>query len=142
MTPQVNKILVAGLGLIGGSLARSLKQTGFAAHVSAYGYRDVSLKKGLEQGVIDSYSLDLDEALDGADIVVIGTPTLIAAELYTPKHFFVMAICAVLTVQRVQSFDWVDRPSWTKSLLLLLVFMFSIGQMFTQAFNPFLYFQF
>lgn len=81
MTQQVDKVLVIGLGLIGGSLARSLKQTGFAAHVAGHGYRDVSLKKGIELGVIDSYSLDLDEALDGADIVVIGTPTLTAADM-------------------------------------------------------------
>ncbi len=67
-----------GLGLIGGSLARSLKQSGFCSHVSAWGYRDVSLRKGLAQGVIDSYSLDMDEALADADIVVIGTPTLTA----------------------------------------------------------------
>ncbi len=78
MTAQVNKILVMGLGLIGGSLARSLKQSGFCKHVSGWGYRDVSLKKGIAQGVIDSYSLDMEEALAGADIVVIGTPTLTA----------------------------------------------------------------
>jgi prephenate dehydrogenase len=79
--PRVEKVLVIGLGLIGGSLARSLKLSGFAGHVSGYGYRDVSLKKGLELGVIDSYSLDLEEALAGADIVVIGTPTLTANEM-------------------------------------------------------------
>ena len=81
MSPRVEKVLVIGLGLIGGSLARSLKASGFAAHVSGYGYRDVSLKKGLQLGVIDSYSLDLEEALAGADIVVIGTPTLTANEM-------------------------------------------------------------
>ena len=102
MTPQVNKILVAGLGLIGGSLARSLKQTGFAAHVSAYGYRDVSLKKGIEQGVIDSYSLDLDEALDGADIVVIGTPTLTAAEMLADILLRVSADTVVTDVASVK----------------------------------------
>lgn len=77
----VDKVLVMGLGLIGGSLARSLRQSGFCAHVSGWGYRDVSLKKGVELGVIDSYSLDLDEALKGADVVVIGTPTLTANEV-------------------------------------------------------------
>ena len=70
-----------GLGLIGGSLARALKRSGFAEHIAAYSYREGSLKKGLELGVIDSYCLDLDEALAGADIIVIGAPTLAAAEL-------------------------------------------------------------
>ncbi len=71
-------MLVIGLGLIGGSLARSLKQGGYCAHVVGHGYRDVSLKRGVELGVIDSYSLDLDEALEGVDMVVVGTPTLVA----------------------------------------------------------------
>jgi cyclohexadieny/prephenate dehydrogenase len=81
VSPRVEKVLVIGLGLIGGSLARSLKQSGFAGHVSGYGYRDVSLKKGMQLGVIDSYSLNLDEALADANIVVIGTPTLTANEM-------------------------------------------------------------
>jgi len=78
--------------------------------------------------------------LGGADVTT--ASVLISAELYTPLHFIVMAICAVVTVQPVQSFDWVWRPSWLRGLLLLLLFVFAIGEMFTQAFNPFLYFQF
>ena len=54
MSSRVEKVLIVGLGLIGGSLARSLKQSGFAGHISGYGYRDVSLKRGVELGVIDS----------------------------------------------------------------------------------------
>ncbi len=67
---------------------------------------------------------------------------LITTELYTPLHLLVMAICIGLTVQRVQSYDWVTRLSWHKGSLLLLVFLFSIAEMFLQTFNPFLYFQF
>ena len=75
---NINKLLIIGLGLIGGSLARSAKQNNFATEICAYGHRDISLKKGLESGVIDSYSLVLSEALKGADVVMIATPTLIA----------------------------------------------------------------
>ncbi len=67
---------------------------------------------------------------------------LITTELYTPLHLLVMAICIGLTVQSVQSYDWVTRLSWHKVSLLLLVFLFSIAEMFLQTFNPFLYFQF
>jgi len=81
MRARIDKVLIMGLGLIGGSLARSLKRTGFSAHVRAWGHRDISLKKGLERGVIDGYSLDMDEALADADIAVIGTPTLTTGEL-------------------------------------------------------------
>ena len=81
MSAVVDKLLVVGLGLIGGSLARALRASGFAAQISGYGYRVDSLRKGLEQGVIDSYSLDLEQALHDVDIVVISTPTLTAADL-------------------------------------------------------------
>jgi prephenate dehydrogenase len=74
-------VAIVGLGLIGGSLARSLKATGFAAAVTGYGPRENSLRRGVELGVIDDYSLDLDRALEGAELVVIGAPTLKAAEL-------------------------------------------------------------
>ena len=78
---KLDKVLIIGLGLIGGSLARSLKETGYCRQVVGHGYRDYSLKKGMQQGVIDSYSLDLDEALLGAEIVVVATPVLIAQDM-------------------------------------------------------------
>ncbi|MCX2981169.1 prephenate dehydrogenase/arogenate dehydrogenase family protein [Halieaceae bacterium IMCC14734] len=80
MAAVLGKVVIMGLGLMGGSLARSLKQTGFCDHITGHGHRDVSLKKGVSLGIIDSYSLDIDEALAGADMVVIATPVLRAIE--------------------------------------------------------------
>jgi prephenate dehydrogenase len=77
----INKITILALGLIGGSLAKALKENGFAAEVVAWGRREQSLKTGLELGMIDSYSLDLNAAIEGADIVVVCSPTLIAADM-------------------------------------------------------------
>jgi len=77
----VENVAILGLGLIGGSLARALRKSGFAKNIIGYGHRQPSLALGLELGVIDEYTLDLDEAIDRADIVVIATPTLIASEL-------------------------------------------------------------
>ncbi|MEM8561733.1 MAG: prephenate dehydrogenase/arogenate dehydrogenase family protein [Pseudomonadota bacterium] len=81
MSHSVESIAVLGLGLIGGSLARALRQNGFARRVVGYGRRQRSLQIGMELGVIDSFTLDLDEVLDQCDMVVIGAPTLVAAEL-------------------------------------------------------------
>jgi prephenate dehydrogenase len=80
MQMVLDKVLIIGLGLIGGSLARSLRETGHCREIVGYGYRDVSLKKGVERGVIDRYSLDLDEALREIDLVVVATPVLIAQD--------------------------------------------------------------
>lgn len=79
--PAVDNVAILGLGLIGGSLALALRKSGFASRFIGYGHREGSLKRGLELGVIDEYSLDLDEVLSRADILVIATPTLVASRL-------------------------------------------------------------
>ena len=68
---------------------------------------------------------------------------LLAAMLYTPKGLLVAALCAALVFQPVQAFDWSSKsPAWTRNALLLMLFAFSLCVMATQAFNPFLYYQF
>jgi alginate O-acetyltransferase complex protein AlgI len=67
---------------------------------------------------------------------------LLAAELYTPGRMVMMGLCAVLVFGRWQAFEWVDRLSYIRCVLLLVLLVVSIMTMFTQAFNPFLYFQF
>jgi len=77
----VNRIAILAVGLIGGSLAMAVKANGFAREVIGWGRRESSLETAKKLGVIDSYSLDLSEAVSGADIIVIATPTLIAEEV-------------------------------------------------------------
>ena len=79
--PQFGRLVILGLGLIGGSLAKSLKARGAVSEVVGWGHRESSLQTGLQLGVIDRYSLDLTEAVRGADVVVIATPTLIAEQM-------------------------------------------------------------
>ncbi len=81
MAYSANTILIVGLGLIGGSLARALREAGFGSRYIAYGPREASLQQGLQLGVIDAYYLDLEAALIEADVVVVCSPTLKAAEL-------------------------------------------------------------
>jgi prephenate dehydrogenase len=78
------KLVIFGVGLIGGSLARGLRERGAAgAHapgrVIGVGRRLHSVERALELGVIDAAAtLDDDaalaEALKGADIVLIAAP--------------------------------------------------------------------
>jgi cyclohexadieny/prephenate dehydrogenase len=74
-------LVILGLGLIGGSLARALRASGFSQRFIGYGHREASLQRGIALGVIDEYTLDLDEAIERADILVICTPTLTAAQM-------------------------------------------------------------
>jgi len=71
-----------------------------------------------------------------------GGSILLAAEIYTQGTLIIMAVCALVAFQPVQAFDWVQRLTWPKVVLLILVFWLSLMTMFIQVFNPFLYFQF
>lgn len=81
MSLPSNTVAILGLGLIGGSLARALRGSGFSERFIAYGHREPSLRRGVELGVIDDFSLDLDEVIAQADIIVVCTPTLVASRM-------------------------------------------------------------
>jgi alginate O-acetyltransferase complex protein AlgI len=71
------------------------------------------------------------------------TANLLAAGLYTPYRLLVLAICAVLAFQPLQAHDWSSRPiGWARVVLLAPLFAICLIVMFSQSFNPFLYFQF
>ncbi len=63
------KILIVGLGLLGGSYARILKRFGF--HISAITKEQSSIDYALKENLIDEGSVELDERLIGeADLVI------------------------------------------------------------------------
>ena len=63
------KILIVGLGLLGGSYARVLKRFGFS--VSAITKEQASIDYALNQGIIDEGTTELDERIIGqADLVI------------------------------------------------------------------------
>ena len=69
-----DRVAIIGLGLIGGSLARALRRASLCRSITGYGRREAALQQAVEQGVIDHYSLDVPEAVEGADVVVLATP--------------------------------------------------------------------
>lgn len=63
------KILIVGLGLLGGSYARVLKRFGF--HISAITLEQSSIDYALRENIIDEGSTQIDERLIGeADLVI------------------------------------------------------------------------
>ena len=70
MIVNVNKkIMIVGLGLLGGSYARILKRFGF--HISAITKEQSSIDYALREGIIDEGSIELDERIiSEADIVI------------------------------------------------------------------------
>ena len=63
------KILIVGLGLLGGSYAKVLKRFGF--HISAITLEESSIDYALKENIIDEGSTELDEKMIGeADLVI------------------------------------------------------------------------
>jgi len=71
---MIRKLAVIGVGLIGGSLARALRKAGEVQEVVGCGRGKANLEKALELGVIDSYTHDIGEAVEGADMVFLAVP--------------------------------------------------------------------
>lgn len=78
---KARTIGLVGLGLISGSLARALQASQWDGKLIAWGPREPSLKRGLELGVIDDYSLDLNDIAEQADVIVIGAPPIATADM-------------------------------------------------------------
>jgi len=71
---RIGKLVVIGVGLIGGSLALALKRQGLVGHVCGIGRSRSNLDDALRLGVLDSATADYAEALSGADVVLVATP--------------------------------------------------------------------
>jgi alginate O-acetyltransferase complex protein AlgI len=67
---------------------------------------------------------------------------ILAAELFSLEHVVQMLICTVCAWQTIQAYEWVKNLTPVKYVIIAVVFVVAIVSMFTQAFSPFLYFQF
>lgn len=68
------RMAVIGVGLIGGSLARVLRQQGEVDEIVGIGRTEPNLQRAVELGVIDRYSQDPCQGVRGADLVFLATP--------------------------------------------------------------------
>ena len=71
---KIKRLAVIGVGLIGGSLARALRQAGAVEEIIGCGRGRENLEKALELGVIDKWTHDIGEAVQGADMIFLGIP--------------------------------------------------------------------
>lgn len=71
---MIGRLTIIGVGLIGGSLARALKQAGAVREIVGCGRDEAELQKAVALGVIDRYELTPARAVSGADVVVLAVP--------------------------------------------------------------------
>jgi prephenate dehydrogenase len=70
----LKKIVIFGVGLIGGSFAAALRKAGAVEEIVGCGRTVASLERAKELGLIDRISTSMEDALHGADLVLIAAP--------------------------------------------------------------------
>lgn len=68
------QLTIIGVGLIGGSLARALRQAGVVDRIVGSSRRTEHLQKAVDLGVIDAFDTRPEAAVKGADCVIVAVP--------------------------------------------------------------------
>ena len=70
----IGKLVICGVGLIGGSFALALREKGEVGHVVGMGRTRAALERARALGAIDEIATDWATALEGADFALLATP--------------------------------------------------------------------
>jgi prephenate dehydrogenase len=71
---MLGKVVIVGVGLIGGSFALALKEVGAVRQVVGMGRSAAALERALALGIVDSITTSAEEAMEGADLVLLAAP--------------------------------------------------------------------
>jgi prephenate dehydrogenase len=78
----LNKIVIFGVGLIGGSFALALKKANAVNEIVGFGRSIASLEEAKKLGIIDRIGADIAGEVCDADLVFLATPVAQMAELF------------------------------------------------------------
>lgn len=70
----LNKLVIIGVGLIGGSFALALRKAGLFEHIVGIGRSQQNMQCAVDRGVIDEIATDITSALHNADLVFLAMP--------------------------------------------------------------------
>jgi len=71
---MLNKLVIIGVGLIGGSFALALRKAGLVKQITGLGRSKENLQHALELGILDEATDNYSQALEKADLVLLATP--------------------------------------------------------------------
>lgn len=72
--PSFKKMVIVGVGLIGGSLALACRNKDIVSEIVGVGRSKENLQQALSMNVIDTYFFRVEEAVKDADLIVLATP--------------------------------------------------------------------
>ena len=77
----IDTLVIIGVGLIGGSLARALRRSGVVGEIVGVGRSAANLEAAVDLGVIERFEFDAAKAVRGADMVVVAVTLGASAEI-------------------------------------------------------------
>jgi len=83
VAPKLGRLVIIGLGLIGGSFAKGLRERGLFREVIGVDLDPESRRLAVELGVVDRCEVDLLAACQGADVIQLAVPILAMEKLLT-----------------------------------------------------------
>ncbi len=72
----VGRLVVVGLGLIGGSFAKGMRQSGLCREVVGYDADPLARNLAIPLGIVDSAPTSLADAVAGSDVIMLAVPIL------------------------------------------------------------------
>jgi len=95
---QFSKIVIVGVGLMGGSLGLAVKKRGLIKEVVGLARRRSTMVRAKALGAIDQGVLTPEQALPGANLVVFATPSKVIPDLLQEYAPWIPAKCLVTDV--------------------------------------------
>jgi prephenate dehydrogenase len=99
----LEKVGIAGLGLIGGSLARALRARGLCRDIHAFDTDGEALEAALREGVVTSFSSEIDDGFSGCEAVFVCVPSDKIAACAAEIFRFCGADCLLTDVGSVKA---------------------------------------
>src|SRR5512142_39691 len=79
---KINKVVIFGVGLIGGSFSLALRKAGAVTEVVGFGRSAATLEQAKQLGIIDRSGSDVAGEVGDADLVLLATPVAQMAEIF------------------------------------------------------------
>lgn len=94
----MNKICIVGLGLIGGSVGLAARERRLASKVYGLVRRKESIGEAKRLRVVDVATMDAEDAVSGADLVIIATPLSVMERMVAAIEPYLKPGCIVTDV--------------------------------------------
>lgn len=114
---MIERLCIIGVGLIGGSLSRALRQQNICKHVIGCSRDEKHLQRAQQLGVIDEYTTDVTRAVQGADMIVLSVPIRAMSDIFRQIDSYVDANAVITDVGSAKaSVELTARKNLTKSI--------------------------